>query len=108
LQLPPAGGGLIQGLGTMKYHIASRIIAAAILAIALAQLMHHVDRSKKADGKEAYLAQQGKFFDRSYANPSGPSYGASIFMLTVVVGSYELLAFGIFVVIKPRHPARGA
>jgi hypothetical protein len=82
----------------------SRVLAAAVFSILLAFEGHQLDAERHAMGKEAFLATQATDFDRYYAAkpPRGHLSRIGLCMGLAIPGIYEVLALGIYALIKPR------
>jgi hypothetical protein len=89
----------------MKYLIVSRILSASILSIVLAMYLHYSAVHSRAAGKDVYLARQAKMYDALYVHPPVVPYGKMFLSMAALLGPYELLAFGIYAVIRPRTAA---
>ena len=93
----------------MSHRITSRISAAIILGVTLSFAVHHMEVKRGEMGKSAFETSQSERFDKFYAKPHdltapAPLF-AGLFVAGVFLGAYELLAFGIYAVIKPKASA---
>ena len=96
----------------MITRITSRILAAFVLGIALCIVSHHMDVNRSEMGRSSFLTWQSERFDKFYANPHGPLAPGPLFsgllLVGAFLGAYELLAFGIYIIIKPKASSEGA
>ena len=90
----------------MITRIASRISAAVILGMALHVFDNYTNIKFNEMGKSAFLTSQSDRFDKFYANPPSPLAPGRLFsgllLAGAFLGAYEVLAFGIYTVIKPK------
>ena len=74
-------------------------------------MFHHMDLQHNKMGKVAYETAQAQRFDKFYAKPRDPTAPvpllSALVMAGLFLGAYELLAFGIYQVIKPKPGASG-
>jgi hypothetical protein len=96
----------------MNRQVTSRISAALVLGLALSFAIHQMKLRNSEMGKANYEASQAQRFEHYYVNPSEPVAPAPLFASLMVAGSfigaYELLAFGIYAIIKSKPGADGA
>jgi len=95
-------GTKVEGV-TMKNQVKSRIISASLLIVAFA-LANNLDDSKSVHmGREAYLANKRKIYDKVVVNYRY-SYGGHLFASVVIFGGlfgvYELLTLGVLKVLE--------
>jgi hypothetical protein len=95
----------------MSPRITSRISAAIVMGLALSFAVHHMEVKRGEMGKSAFETSQSERFDKFYAKPRNPTAPVSLFAALLVAGLnfgvYELLAFGIYTVVKPKPSPGG-
>jgi hypothetical protein len=95
----------------MNPRIASRISSAVILGLALSLATHYNAVRRNEMGKSAFEVSQAQRFDKFYAKPHDPTAPATllagVYVSSAFLGIYELLAFGIYLGIKPKGSASG-
>ena len=84
----------------MKESKMSRVVAAVFLGVLFGLYRHFQQTRLLAHGRDAYLADQGKFFDKvSQYHSSVTMLIAGVIIAAVVFGLYEAIAaaFGKFI-----------
>jgi len=93
----------------MTPRVLSKILAVVVLGVAANFASHHYEANRHQMGKAAFLAAQAQRFDEFYANPRAPlspgAVYASVSMVFLSVGIYELLAAGFYILLKCRSNA---
>lgn len=94
----------------MNARTKARILAAVVFAVLLGLVARQFERNSGAMGKEAYVASQAARFDKFYAklHPISHHLAVGALIAGVALGAYELLALGIYAVIKPRRESGAA
>jgi hypothetical protein len=87
----------------MEPRTLSRFISAAFFAIIAGVSSHRFTQTQNEMGKEAFLAKQELRFDRFYAQPAGKAEYWAVVFTVGLVGAYELLALGIYQLVKPKQ-----
>ena len=81
----------------------SRTLATILLGILFAWFIHRDEMKWNRLGREAFLADQSRSFDRANAQP--PPFEVmglvGVLFAAIVFGGYELLAMGIRATLKP-------
>jgi hypothetical protein len=87
----------------------ARVWSAIILGVVLGLDLHYRGASRHEMGKPAFLDSQDRYFDRMYAKPSSVVMGivAGMVLAGTVFGGYELLALGIYSIIKRKSDNDG-
>lgn len=82
---------------------AGRLAAAILLGVALALAMYADSAAKRARGREAFLQSQADRFDRFIDRPHSlvPAFIAGALIGGTAAGLYELMAWGIYRVVRP-------
>jgi hypothetical protein len=90
----------------MKNQVKSRIISAALLAVIFAFFIHLDALRRGRLGREVFLERQGERYDRHYAHPDSfiSEIPVGIVFVGGLYGVYELLALGVFKVLKAMSP----
>jgi hypothetical protein len=86
----------------MINNVASRIIAAGILAIIYGCFTHIMDVNKGQMGREAYLAQQAAKYDHDFAQPHSIVIYviAGLILIGICLAAYELIAFVVLKILE--------
>ncbi len=93
----------------MRTRFMSHVVAAVLLGIVLGVVTARSRSTDRAKGREAYLAEQARHFDKNVAKPRSVfTCVAGVGFSGFVFGVYELLALGIYGVIRPRENAGAA
>jgi hypothetical protein len=89
----------------MNTKLISRVIAVVVMGTMMAFWMHLREEAHRRIGREAFMAQQGAFWDRAYSHPHHLLIGVVVCIAGafLVWGVYELLAGGIYRVIRRRE-----
>ena len=101
---------IVQADADLHSQRAGRLAAAALLGIALGFGLHYDYVIKRAGGREAFLQSQASRFDRYIAKPHSlvPPVMGGVLIAITAAGAYELIAWGIHLVIRPRKKEGGA
>jgi hypothetical protein len=85
----------------MNTKLIGRIVAAVVMGTVFGFWMHHREEAHRLVGRDAFMVQQGAFWDRVYNHPHHLVVAIVVCVLGAVIiwGLYELLAAGIHSVI---------
>ena len=86
----------------MNTRTVARIFSAIVSGLIWYLAVMRISVADHARGKEGFLVYQGQRFDRLYANPHimlREVFSAILFMI-LVIGVYEVVALGIYTVIR--------
>ena len=88
----------------MNTKLISRVVAVLIMGTVLGFWMHFREEAHHRVGREAFMTQQGAFWDRAYSHPHHLVVGIVICIMGAVLiwGLYELLAAGIHRAIRSK------
>ena len=87
----------------MRTRTAARVMAAVLLVLAGSVGGYLAESRRSSLGKEAFLASQTKRFESTYSlGPESYFVGGAVAVVGFI-GVYELLACGIYAVIRPRE-----
>jgi hypothetical protein len=87
-----------------------KIISAAIIGVLLGFRFHSIWERQRLLGRDAYLIERGKHFDKFLAAPHNPVaaiFGAMV-IIAVVIAAYELISLGLNKLFKPIPSASPA
>lgn len=79
-----------------------RVIAACFLGLLFGAYRHFKQMKELAAGREGFLADQSRYFDRiAQTHSAGFMLIAGVILAAVAVGLYEGLSYGFAQVIRP-------
>jgi hypothetical protein len=86
----------------MNRRLLSRCIAAMVLALLVATVVHIDRRVWHRRGQQAYLKDQQTRYTKYMANPASFSHllGTSVLVVVLVMGIYESVAFTFYLLLK--------
>lgn len=82
-----------------------RLAAMVLLGAALGLGLHYEHAGQRAAGSEAFLRAQASRFERLYSKPDSlvVSFIGGVLLAGIAAGAYELIAWGVYLVIRPRR-----
>src|SRR3954463_4778017 len=87
----------------------AKLTSVVLLALAFTCVWEWEASRRHAGGKEAFLTAQSQRFDKFYANPRAMPIGsllrAAVFASGSSIAAYEVLAFGIYKIIRLMRPS---
>ena len=93
----------------MRTRFMAHVVAAVVLGIVLGVVTATSRSADRAKGREAYLVEQAKHFDKNVAKSRGVfTCVAGVAFSGFLFGVYELLALGIYGAIRPKGDAGAA